>query len=192
MKDYDIARIHEVAVRTVRLTPHDAHGTPEPRWAYTYEFLDPIFIATCRHTCVEHFTRARAFRQGSTVFGAFIVDSDNTDPDRASALAYALWQRRHHGATVEAWADADQSGGWPYVLIPHWIHEADADQWPDEEEPSHRQVTAVGKIHIADGYPWPDPNPLPGTTDTGRPSLYRIGITSVPAPGPGYDAVLTA
>lgn len=187
-RDYDTQRIHEAPVTTVRITPRDEAGQPDHRWAFTLRFDDPVFLATIQVTPAENIgvcTRDRLIIQSARVYGAFIADDEvDTDPLHVQTLGWSLWQRRHHGAAVEAWAEIDPAT-WTYRLIPSWHDDCGTDRWT-VDEPANRQVFTVGKISTVDSYPWPHPAPLLDAPQTSPGSHYLMGVTPVRPPTPGY------
>lgn len=191
MTEYETERVHEAPVTTVRITPRDTAGGPRHPWAYTFQFDEPVFLATARYYPVYNFNeiaRNRPVRQSATVIGAFLAESYPADPDNIQALTYALWQRWRDGAGVEAWAEID-TGSWMYMLIPAWYSQVDTRRWT-VEEPDHREPYAVGRVQPVDTYPWPEPCPFDGTPIVKPASAYVMGVTPVPPPAPGYTNIL--
>lgn len=192
MKDYEGERVREALIAAVRLTPLDEDGVPRHRWAYTFRFNEPVYLAVARRTPTHSFgqlTRRDALGLSSSLIGAIIAAREPDDPDNVQALTYALGQRWQHGAAVETWT-ALGAEGWLYALIPAWYHEPDTGRWP-LEEPDHREAHAVSKIRPVDTYPWPDPSPLPDDVPFTR-CAYVMAITPTPPPQPGYAGVLAA
>lgn len=195
MTEYETELVHEAPVTAVRITPRDTDGNPRHQWGFTFRFPnpEPIVLATARqcpaHNCGE-ITRQRLIPRSATVIGAFITERYPIDPDNVQALTYALWQRWRDGVAVEAWAEID-TDTWMHLLIPAWYPQVDTRRWT-VKQPDHREAYAVGKIHNADAYSWPDPSPLPGTTTFTPRTNYMLSITPLPPPAPGYSNVLTA
>lgn len=190
MNHFITERVHEAPVTTIRITPLDDAGNPDHRWAFTFHCPEPVYLATARRMTVDTFdlvTRSNLIPPYSTVVGALIADQ-HTDPHQIQALAYALWQRRHDGAAVEAWADID-TDSWTYLLIPAWQDLEDTGHWT-VNEPGHRLVSAVGRICEASTYTWPDPHPIPTAATISPRSHYLMGTTPVPPPAPGYPEAL--
>lgn len=191
IRDYETQRVHEAPVTVLRVTPRDEAGNSVHRWAYTFRFDDPLFLAIATVTALEPITpvaRPRPFIQSARVYGAIIADdSGPTDPHGITALTYALWQRRHHGAVLEAWAEINPIS-WAYFMIPAWCDDEGTDRW-DVEEPPHRQVCAVGKMHTVNGYTWPEPGPFPETPEPWPQTRYVTGVTPIRPPAPGYSVL---
>ncbi|MFB0617285.1 hypothetical protein [Streptomyces sp. AGS-58] len=140
----------------LRVTPLREAVVPAHPWAMTYQLDASILFGVCIEPRSSFGPLVRAASHGLTC--ALLAEREHPQRHDVQAVAQGLWQRRHIGAAVEVWGEAEP-GSWWYALVPWWLHEWDTAVWPlgGLED---RQAYAVGECCPVDAYDWPAPAPL--------------------------------
>lgn len=182
----------------LRITPLDEDGTPRHAWAQTYaaDPEDPPALSYLAHRPEDGFHTGPLRYTAPTCWAALTARTGYSDPRLIESLRSALWQRRHHGAAVEAWArHPDPGRGWWYTLMPAW-HYAEPARFPEPDPDEHREGTtyltpghhlyAAARLQGNAAYSHDSPPPWPGapsTLDPGTRVLLACGDTPPPAAG---------
>lgn len=195
--DYYSLTRYDFQADVIRVVPLDQDGTPRYEFAHTFTYEAPVTLTVLHCNPLPPITAGPIERLSydRTTLHAAVTAPEGRNPDLAP-LAYALWQRRHHSAAVEAWAQETVPGRplrpldqWWYRLIPAW-HLRPTAEWPDKHTPHH--VYACAQLAPNEAFRLADPPPYPtGDGTSHREHFFVTARTPTPPPPAGLPTLTT-